>query len=240
MEINTLIVDDEPFVRQDLAGLLKMHDYIRVAGEAGTISEARKQLKDRFFDLVFLDICLRSESGFDLIPFVNEHSKIVFVTGHDEYAVDAFKVNAMDYLLKPVEKERLAITIGRMFPASEPLMKKRLDRVYVKLDSGGKYVLFSEIAAISSIGGNYLKLFLRHHEQLLCRGTLKYWSGILPSTVFIRIHRSSIINAEQINSISPMKSGAVSIRLFEHTLKFTASRRMAGRIKLLMGEKLRL
>jgi two-component system LytT family response regulator len=234
MPLNTLIVDDEPFVRQDLATLLAGHDNIRVTGEAGTVAEAKSHLKDRFFDLVFLDIRLRGGSGFDLVPFIDHRSKIVFITGYDEYAIKAFELNALDYLLKPVEKRRLANTIGRMPPAGETPVKKRMDSVFVKLDSGGRYVLRSDIAAISSIGGNYLKMFLRHEEHLLCRGTLKHWARTLPPSSFIRIHRSTLINTEQIRSVSPLKSGAVSIRLSEHTPGFTTSRRMADQVMRLI------
>ncbi len=232
MKIKTLIVDDEPFVRQDLSNLLMFHKNVHVAGEAGTISEARQQLTDHHFDLIFLDIRLRGGSGFDLIPFIDKDSKIVFVTGYNSYALKAFEINAMDYLLKPVSKDRLASTLGRI--SQEKKQEHPLDehsRIFVKQDTGGRYVSIKDISAIASIGGNYLAVLLRHNDKLVCRSTLKYWEKILPEDVFFRIHRSAIVNLEQIDTIFPDKGGVLKLKLLNHKDPLMVSRRNAIRLK---------
>ncbi len=235
MMLKTIIIDDEPFVRQDLTNLLLSHENVRVAGEAGTLAEARQQLSENRFDLVFLDICLRGGSGFDLIPFIDRSSKIVFVTGHNNYAIKAFEVNALDYLLKPVSQDRLTITLERLGPEKEhPPSVTNPNRIFVKLDSGGRYISFGDIAAISSIGGNYLTLYLKQNEKLLCRNTLKSWEDLLPSSSFLRIHRSTIINIDHIKEISLETSGAYRIFLLNQTQPFMTSRRAASRLKLLV------
>jgi two-component system LytT family response regulator len=232
MKIKTLIVDDEPFVRQDLSNLLLSHENIHVTGEAGTISEARQQLTDHHFDLIFLDIRLRGGSGFDLIPFIDKRSKIVFVTGYNSYALKAFEINAMDYLLKPVSKDRLASTLGRIrqIENQNPPSDEN-SRVFVKQDIGGRYVTIKDIAAITSIGGNYLTILLTRKEKLVCRNTLKYWETVLPENAFFRIHRSVIVNLEQIETILPAKGGVLKLKLLNHQNLLTVSRRNSIRLK---------
>ncbi len=235
--VNTLIIDDEPFVREDLCRLLRPHDNVKVTGEAGTVDEAIQQLHKHFFDLIFLDISLKDKSGFDLIPFIDERSNIVFVSGYGEYALKAFEINALDYLLKPVFQERMDKTLGRL-SLEQKRRQKEKDRVYIKLETGGRYVAFNDIAAISSVGGNYLTLFLAKGEQLVCRSTLKYWENLLPVGAFLRIHRSLIVNLRKIETISPEKSGTVQVRLFDQADTFRSSRRMAAALKRAMKGKI--
>ncbi len=119
MTLKTLIVDDEPFVRDDLRHMLGVHETLEVVGEAGTVSGAKKQLLEKDLDVVFLDIQLRGGTGFDLVPFVDETVKIIFITAHDDYAIRAFEVNALDYILKPVTADRLAESVARLSPGKQ-------------------------------------------------------------------------------------------------------------------------
>ena len=114
MKLKAMIVDDEPFARDDLRHMLACQKEIEVICEAGTIAEAQKQLSEKKLDVVFLDIQLRGGSGFELIPFVNRSTDIIFTTAFDEYAVRAFEINALDYILKPVTAERLCASIDRL------------------------------------------------------------------------------------------------------------------------------
>ncbi len=114
MTLKALLVDDEPFVREDLRQMLLAHKSIEVICEAGTIAQAKKQLAAGRPDVVFLDIQLRGGTGFDLVPLIHKTTKIIFITAYDEYAVRAFEVNALDYILKPVTPERLAESISRL------------------------------------------------------------------------------------------------------------------------------
>ena len=131
MKRKAIIIDDEPFIRHDLREMLSAHKDIEVAGEAGTIAAAKNLLQSSRFDVVFLDIQLRGGSGFDLVPFVHPSAAIIFITAHDEFAVRAFEINALDYLLKPVTTDRLTESLKRLAhrtktPPEEPSSRGRL------------------------------------------------------------------------------------------------------------------
>lgn len=232
MVLSALIIEDEPFVRQDLFLLLDRHGRVRTAGEAGTFSEAKQLLTQHFFDLVFLDIGLAGNSGFDLIPFIDQQSRIVFVTGHDHYALKAFELNALDYLLKPVAKDRLDKTLARILPEDDDqAVQAKEDRVLIKSDTGSRYVAAKDILAITSIGGNYIELYLHQGERLVLRSTLKFWETALSAERFCRSHKSTIINLSRVTGLSNQANGIPRVFLGQHPLPFKVSRRMAGHLK---------
>ena len=152
-----MIVDDEPFVRDGLRQMLREHENLDVICEAGTISDAKRQMAENDLDVLFLDIQLRGGTGFDLVPFIDESVKIIFITAHDEYAIRAFEVNALDYILKPVTEDRLAESIarlhsghtGRKAAAAVPGQLNPDDSVFVKADSGRYFIVVSSILAVS-------------------------------------------------------------------------------------------
>jgi two-component system LytT family response regulator len=183
MKLKAIIIDDEPFVRDDLRDMLAAHKEIEIVGEAGTIAGAKKQLAASSFDVVFLDIQLRGGSGFDLVPLIDISADIIFITAHNEFAVRAFEINALDYLLKPVTRERLAESLWRLLhkeatqpgaTGSQPSFEPT-DSIFIKTDSGQLFVSLDQIMAISSIGGNYAAVYLTNTEKLLARKTLKEW-----------------------------------------------------------------
>ncbi len=245
MTVKALIVDDEPFVRDDLRHMLSVHSEITVTSEVGTIAEAKKQLLENDFDVVFLDIQLRSGTGFELIPFIDESVTIIFITAHDEYAVRAFEINALDYILKPVTSNRLAETLAKLQPgeieqkiaSSNSGSFKPDDRVFVKTDSGQLFVKLDEIIAIYSIGGNYVSLDLKNGEKLLCRKTFKEWETLLPESVFIRIHRSTIVNISVIERINYEKDGSCQVYMSGQEDPFDVSRRMVPDLKKMIKNK---
>ncbi|WP_020589064.1 LytR/AlgR family response regulator transcription factor [Desulfobacter curvatus] len=232
MVLNALIIEDEPFVRQDLSALLERHGRVRIAGETGTLYEAKELLQQKFFDLVFLDVGLPGGSGFDLIPFIDPQSKIVFVTGHDHHALKAFELNALDYLLKPVAKDRLAKTLARILPEAEnPAGQAEKKRVLIKCDSGSRYVAPDDILAINSIGGNYVELYLHQGEKLILRSTLKFWEAALSAEFFCRTHKSTIINLARVTGVTGQTNGIPEVFLGQHPHPFRVSRRMASHLK---------
>ena len=243
MKLKAMIVDDEPFARDDLRQMLACQKEIEVTCEAGTIGEAQKQLSDNSLDVVFLDIQLRGGSGFDLVPIIGRSTDIIFITAYDEYAVRAFEINALDYILKPVSEERLCASIerlkadraGRKTPSIKTGPFEPDDSVFVKTDSGQLFVRIEQILAITSIGGNYTAVQLKNGENLLSRKTLKEWVDVLPESVFFRIHRATIVNLRHIDRISNQKDGSCVVGLsgFEET--FAVSRRSVAGLKRLVG-----
>jgi len=237
MSLKTIIIDDESFVRSDLSHLLGARENIEVASEAGSLAEAKKQLTSQSFDLIFLDVCMPGGNGFDLLPFIRSSSKVVFVTGHDDYAVQAFEINALDYLLKPVSRERLSKTIDRVTSEQAPVDTRVADnKIRVKTDLGYHYILPDNIVSIFSIGGNYIQVTLADQEPLLCRKTLKQWERSLPGKDFLRIHRSTIINTRFIQRVTKRADGGFKVILFQGEC-FSVSRRMACCLRQWLGRK---
>lgn len=239
MTLKAMIIDDEPFVRKDLRHMLLAHEEIEVICEAGTIAAAKKQLSKNNLDVVFLDIQLRGGTGFDLVPFIDPSLNIIFITAHDEYAIRAFDVNALDYILKPVTTDRLAqsimrLTPGMNVPKAEPGQQRPFkpdDRVFIHSNSIQMFVVLEEITTITSIGGNYGVVHLKNGEKLTCRKTFKEWENLLPDSVFMRIHRATIINLECIERINYEKTGSCRVYLSGKKQPAAVSRRMVPRLK---------
>ena len=199
--MNALLIDDEPPARNALRALLAAHPGVEIVGEAGSLRTARELLARDDYSLVFLDIQLRGGTGFDLVSAVRRGAAIVFVTAHDEHALRAFEVNALDYLLKPIKPERLASSLARVTTAAavEALNAPLTDRleaddtVYVRTDHGARFLPLAEICAILSCE-NYSELHLVNGEKLLVRQTLKSWEDALPTPPFARAHRQALVN----------------------------------------------
>jgi two-component system LytT family response regulator len=226
-----LIIDDEPPARIVLRTLLAAHPNVQVVGEAGTMGAARELLARTDYTLVFLDIQLRGGSGFDLVPLVRAGAAIVFVTAHDEHALRAFDINAVDYLLKPVKPERLAASLVRLGAdrATEAggLPAKRLrfdDTIYVRTDGGARFLPLAAIAVLHSCE-NYCELHLVSGEMLLVRQTLKAWEDALPTPPFARAHRQAIINLNHLTRIEEDGADAPLLHLTGLRAPLRASRR---------------
>ena len=232
MAIRALIVDDEPLVRADFRQLLAAHPDVVIEAEAGTLDECEAALARGPFDVVFLDVQLRGCDGFDVVPLIPPTSEIVFVTAFDSYAVRAFEVNALDYLVKPVSPGRLGAALDRLRPRRggeqpAPLPGTALeltDRVLLKTDSARRFVEVERIRAIASVGGNYTEVFLRDEERRpAVRQTLKEWEAVLPGGAFFRIHRNALVSLAAIERVGPQEVFVAGC-----PQAFTLSRRCAG------------
>jgi len=203
---SAVIVDDERPARNELAFLLKSFPEIIVVGEADSVDSAIAVIAKTKPDIVFLDIQLTGENGFDLLQRIAIDFKVVFVTAYDEYAIKAFDVNASDYLMKPVDPARLAISLKRIFSHAENgrTDAKRFDyndSIYLKLNNKtAKFVEISTISMITSVG-NYSKLVTVDGNKYHILKTLKQWEEELPANCFVRLHRSTIVNIKQIVKI---------------------------------------
>jgi len=200
--MKAVIIDDEAPARAALRGLLRDHPDIVLVGEAETIEEGVRRLAADDYDLVFLDVQLRGGTGFDLAPFVRPEARIIFITASDQYAVRAFEVNALDYLIKPVRPQRLEQALRRVAglgsnpPLPEvpaPALTPR-DFVYLRIGNGAsRFVALADLALIGS-NENYSEAHLADGTRLLVRRTMKAWEDALPPTHFVRVHRTAIIN----------------------------------------------
>lgn len=233
-----LLIDDEPLARLELRRLLKAHPAVTIVGEAATLTEARAALGRGDYDLVFLDVQLRGGSGFDVLDAIAPEAHIVFVTAYDRYAVRAFDVNALDYLLKPVTAARLAASLQRLdAPASEnPVAapaRERLtveDRVFVKTGNATSFVPLVQIAAIKSCE-NYTEVLLTTGEKLLVLRPLKAWEEMLPEDRFVRVHRQAVVNLAQVRRIVRAEGDDVSFELIQPAVAIAASRRRLAELR---------
>lgn len=198
--LKVLIIDDEPNARLDLRTLLSAFPDVTITGEATTVETARALLQTADYDAVFLDVQLIGGTGFDLVPNIAPGTHTVFVSAYDHFALRAFEVNALDYLLKPIRTARLAETVRRIrLPVPvEPLEPTDLlrpdDLVQTKTGPGtARFVRISDLVAITS-QDNYAQLTLVTDERLFVRQTLSSWAARLPPAHFMRVHRSTVLN----------------------------------------------
>ncbi|MBI5423624.1 MAG: response regulator transcription factor [Opitutae bacterium] len=241
-----LLIDDEPLARLELRRLLAAHPFVEAVGEAGTMNDARALLGRADYDLVFLDIQLRGGSGFDLLDSVKPGAQIVFVTAYDRFALRAFEVNALDYLLKPVTTARLKATLQRLgeartlavapaptavaAPASAGQRLTMEDRVFVKTDGTTRFVPVTSICAVRS-AENYTELVLEGGQTLLVLRTLKSWEETLPEAQFVRIHRQVLVNLARVKKIERCGDDEVVFHLDVPVSPLTASRRALAELR---------
>lgn len=201
-----LIIDDEPPARSFLREALAEIADATVIGEAGTMDEARARLARPDYDLVLLDIQLRGGTGFDLVPLVRAGARVVFATSHDRYAVRAFTVNALDYLLKPIDPARLAEAIARITPpaSSAPLPPPALapgDLLHIKTGAGTtRFIPVAQIATVTT-SDNYTEVTLADGARHFVRRTLASWVETLPPASFVRVHRHAIVHLAHLRRI---------------------------------------
>jgi len=237
-KLKAIIVDEERLARVNLRRLLEPFHDIEIAGEARSCCSALELIKLHNPQLIFLDIQLSGETGFDLLELIDNSINIIFVTAYDEYAVRAFDVNAVDYLSKPVNPERLRVAIERVKSRendqkSETKSYEYSDSIFVPLNNyTSRFIKISSISFIEPVG-NYSKIVTIEGNHCLVLKTLKQWQEELPDNNFIRIHRSSIVNKEHIDHIEK-KSKTHQMAFLKNLVEpLEVSRRYAKKLQAL-------
>ncbi len=197
--IRALIIEDNPGARTELRELLSHHPEVTIVGEAATVGRAHKRLTLDDYDLVFLDIELRGGTGFDLVPMVRPAARIIFVTAYDEHAIRAFTVNALDYLLKPVEPARLAESLSRLGVESAPAAAELAadDLVHLPTDEGARFIAAADISVIRA-AQNYTHVHQANGEHHFIRRTLKSWEDQLCPHLLTRVARDALVNFQHV------------------------------------------
>lgn len=202
-ELRTMIVDDEAPAREFLGDLLSAHQHVKIVGEANSVCAATSLYADLRPDLIFLDVQMPDGDGFSLLPRLDPLPAIIFVTAFDAFAIRAFDVNAIDYLLKPVRPDRLAHALERIVHKPPPINPQQLredDQIVMKSDSRMHVVFVSQISGIEA-QENYTRIYLANGSTEFLRRKMNDWEKVLPETLFLRLDRSLIVNLNFVGNL---------------------------------------
>jgi len=244
MKKTAIIIDDERLARNELKKLLADYPEVEVIGEAANVDEAVKLIEELIPDLIFLDIQMPAKTGFDLLAELDTVPSVIFTTAHDEYALRAFEVNALDYLLKPIDPKRLADAIQKLIvidereeATNESRIENRSflsdnDQVFVKDGEKCWFVKLSEIRLFESVG-NYARVFFGPNKPLILKSLNSLEERLDPKT-FFRANRKHIVNLRMIEKVEPFFNGGLLLEI-KGGEKIEVSRRQAVRFKEMMS-----
>jgi two-component system LytT family response regulator len=244
MRKTAVIIDDERLARNELKKMLVDYPEIEVVGEAANVDEARKIIEELNPELIFLDIQMPVKTGFVLLEELERVPIVVFTTAHDEYALKAFEVNALDYLLKPIDPKRLSDAIQKlMFQDDRDLLVNEgrsenrnflsdLDQVFVKDGEKCWFVKLAEIRLFESVG-NYARVFFGANKPLILKSLNSLEERLDPKT-FFRANRKHIVNLRMIEKVEPFFNGGLLLEI-KGGEKIEVSRRQAVRFKEMMS-----
>ncbi len=234
-----IIVDDEQLAREDLKAVLKNFPELEIVAEADNPNDAKKQIDLMHPDIIFLDIQMPGKSGFDLLQEIHTDAKIIFVTAYDEFALRAFEVNAQDYLLKPVNRERLALAIEHLQKNKEEKIEDMRkfeddDNIFLMVNNTYHFVKVRSLVKIIS-AGNYSEIYSTSKLKGLVLKSMREWEARLPSNIFVRIHRNAIINLDYLDHIEEWFNYSYQVYLQGIEKPLVMSRRYAAKLKERMG-----
>jgi two-component system, LytTR family, response regulator len=239
--MKTIVVDDERLARKELINLLAEHPQIEVVAECSNAEEAKKAIAAFHPELIFLDIQMPEKTGFELLEELDSTPEVIFVTAYDEYALKAFEVNALDYLLKPIQPERLKEAINKLTSENreqantEKTTEGRLtgeDQIFIKDGEKCWFVHLHEIRMFES-EGNYVRIYFRNFKPLVLK-SLNNLELRLDAKTFFRANRKYIVNLKYIKHIENWFNGGLQVEL-ETGEKIEISRRQATRFKEMMS-----
>jgi two-component system, LytTR family, response regulator len=255
MRLRTLIVEDSRLARAELRRLLDNHPEVEVVGEAANADEAELFIPDLRPDLLLLDIQMPGRNGFELLEALDSVPLVIFTTAYSEFAVQAFEKNALDYLVKPVQADRLAKALQKAEQAatqlgldqpganrSEPRdgegevgagrILRGTDRVFVKDGEHCWFVPLTEVRLLE-VEGNYTRLYFGTHQPLVPK-TLNYLESRLDPQTFFRASRQHLVNLNWVKDVEPWFSGSLRLML-RSGQQVEVSRRQAQRFRDLMS-----
>ncbi|HMI66933.1 MAG TPA: LytTR family transcriptional regulator DNA-binding domain-containing protein [Cyclobacteriaceae bacterium] len=237
--MRALIVDDERLARKELMKLLEEHPSIEVVGEAANADEADKMIEELNPDLLFLDIQMPGQTGFQLLESLDSAPLVVFTTAYDEFALKAFEVNALDYLLKPITAERLSEAVHKIHEKERSKAgrahDKKLgldDQVFVKDGDRCWFVSLANIRLFES-DGNYIKVYFDTNRPMIHK-SLNALDEKLDERAFFRASRKHIVNLSWVEGIEPWFNGGLMVKL-KGGDKVEVSRRQAAKFKDMMS-----
>ena len=243
--MRALVIDDERLARKELINLLNQLETVEVVGEAVNVEDAKEKIDQLQPDVIFLDIQMPEKTGFDLLEELDNLPHVIFTTAYDEYALKAFQVNALDYLLKPIEPKRLEDAVLKLQGKMEGIAKregqeglgnqKKLtleDQVFVKDGDRCWFVRLSNVRLFES-DGNYIKVYFDNFKPMIHK-SLNALDERLDEKSFFRASRKHIINLGWVEAIEPWFNGGLVVTL-KGGDRIEVSRRQAARFKEMMS-----
>ena len=237
--MKALIVDDERLARKELNSLLDQYPEIEILGEAVNSDDAIEKIQQHNPDLIFLDIQMPGKTGFEMLEQLETSPKVIFTTAYDEYVIKAFEINALDYLLKPIQENRLKEAIQKVIKQEreeaaapvEEVKSRKLgiqDQVFVKDGDRCWFVKLSDIRLFES-DGNYIKVYFDKFKPMIHK-SLNALDERLDERSFFRASRKHIINLSWVETIETWFNGGLLVQL-KGGEKVEVSRRQAARFK---------
>jgi two-component system LytT family response regulator len=239
--MRALLIDDERLARAELRRLLAAHPEVEIVGEAVNAADGVQQIATLKPDLIFLDVQMPGGSGFDMLAALEEAPEVIFTTAFDQYALQAFEVNALDYLQKPIQAARRAAALQRCamrhqralaytaagVAAVAPASARKL---FIKDGERCWFVALQDVRLFES-DGNYTRVYFDQHKPLMLRSLNQLEERLDPQR-FFRASRRHIINLDYVEQVMPNDAGGLDLRLRDN-LDIEVSRRRAAQFKSL-------
>ncbi len=229
---NCLVVEDSRLARKELVQLLKKLDQFEEIHEAQDAEEALIALEEFDPEVVFLDIHLPGKNGFEFLESLDHIPQVIFTTAYDEYAIKSFDYNAIDYLLKPIKKDRLIKAIDKLDLNTSKQSNIQLQQVFVRDGEKCWFVKLEDIRLFESVG-NYAKVYFESEKPMIQK-SLSYLESVLDENTFFRVNRQQIINLQFIDKIDTWFNGKLKIKL-KTGEAIEVSRRQSHKIKQLFS-----
>jgi two-component system LytT family response regulator len=233
--MRVLLIDDERLARAELRRLLAAHPEVEIVGEAVNAADGVQQIAALKPDLIFLDVQMPGGSGFDMLAALEDAPEVIFTTAFDQYALQAFEVNALDYLQKPIQATRMAAALQRCAlrhqralaysAATAPTAARKL---FIKDGERCWFVALEDIRLFES-DGNYTRVYFAEHKPLMLRSLNQLEERLDPQR-FFRASRRHIVNLDHIEQVAPNEAGGLDLKLRDD-LGLEVSRRRAAQFK---------
>jgi two-component system LytT family response regulator len=238
--MRALLIDDERLARAELRRLLAAHPEVEIVGEAVNAADGVQQIAALKPDLIFLDVQMPGGSGFDMLAALEEAPEVIFTTAFDQYALQAFEVNALDYLQKPIQAARMAAALQRCAmrhqralayaPAGGAAAPASAKKLFIKDGERCWFVALQDVRLFES-DGNYTRVYFDRHKPLMLRSLNQLEERLDPQR-FFRASRRHIVNLDHVEQVTPNDAGGLDLRLRDH-LDVEVSRRRAAQFKSL-------
>jgi two-component system LytT family response regulator len=233
--MRVLLIDDERLARAELRRLLAAHPEVEIVGEAVNAADGVQQIAALKPDLIFLDVQMPGGSGFDMLAALEDAPEVIFTTAFDQYALQAFEVNALDYLQKPIQAARMAAALQRCAmrheralaysAATAPTAAKKL---FIKDGERCWFIALQDIRLFES-DGNYTRVYFAEHRPLMLRSLNQLEERLDPQR-FFRASRRHIVNLDHVEQVAPNEAGGLDLKLRD-SLELEVSRRRAAQFK---------